>query len=45
MGVGGDKTIEVIGRLNSVTFQKPDKLFLMVGIMILQPTKENGEII
>ncbi len=32
MGVGGDKTIEVIGRLNSVTFQKPDKLFLMVGI-------------
>lgn|SRR5690554_1285955 len=32
MGVGGDKTIEVIGRLNSVTLEKPDKLFLMVGI-------------
>lgn len=32
MGIGGDKTIEIIGRLNSVTLQKPDKLFLMVGI-------------
>ncbi len=32
MGVGGDKTIEIIGRLNSVTLEKPNKLFLMVGI-------------
>lgn len=32
MGIGGDKTIEIIGRLNSVALQKPDKLFLMVGI-------------
>lgn len=32
MGVGGDKTIELIGRLSSVTILKPDKLFILVGI-------------
>lgn len=32
MGIGGDKTIEVIGRINSVALKRPDKLFLMVGI-------------
>lgn len=32
MGIGGDKTIEIIGRLNSVTIKKPSKIFLMVGI-------------
>ncbi len=40
MGVGGDKTIEVIGRINSVTIQKPDKLFLMVGINDFTTNKE-----
>ncbi|MDF2698684.1 MAG: Lipolytic protein family [Haloplasmataceae bacterium] len=32
MGIGGDKTLEVIGRLKFVNQQKPDKLFLLVGI-------------
>lgn len=32
MGVAGDKTIEIIGRLNAVTLEQPDQLFLMVGI-------------
>lgn len=32
MGISGDKTIEIIGRLNSVTLEKPEKLFLMCGI-------------
>lgn len=32
MGVGGDKTIELVGRLNAVTLEQPDKLFVLVGI-------------
>ncbi|MGI6781330.1 MAG: SGNH/GDSL hydrolase family protein [Acholeplasmataceae bacterium] len=40
MGIGGDKTIEVIGRINSVSIQKPDKLFLMVGINDFTTNKE-----
>lgn len=32
MGISGNRTLEVIGRLNSVAIEKPDKLFLMIGI-------------
>jgi len=32
MGIGGDKTLELLGRLSSVTIHKPDKLFVLVGI-------------
>ncbi len=32
MGIGGDKTIDLLGRINTVVLEQPDKLFLLVGI-------------
>lgn len=32
MGIGGDKTIEIIGRINTVIVKKPQKIILMLGI-------------
>ena len=31
-GVGGDTTIKLIGRVKDVIVEKPDKLFLLIGI-------------
>lgn len=40
MGIGGDKTIELIGRINAVTTLKPEKLFILVGINDFLVNKE-----
>jgi len=32
LGIGGDKTTELIGRVLDVIREKPDKLFIMIGI-------------
>lgn len=32
LGIGGDKTVELIGRFRQVYAAKPDRLFIMIGI-------------